>query len=135
VRRPAPSAELPSKPCGECRELASLCEAARTPDRRLDAQIAMAIFPGLADMEQLEVAVWRHADGSRIRALRYSERKAAASTLVPPGYWIETDPDSRDRIWVYGPRSDDAASARHAIEPLAIAAACLRMRARLDAMR
>lgn len=92
------------------------------------------MFPGLADLDEVEIAVWRHGDGSRIRALRYSGEKAAATTLVPPGHWIESDPDLHDRIWIYGPHGDDAVSARHVLEPLAISAACLRMHARIKEM-
>ena len=107
----------------ECRDLAQLCEAANAANRELDGRIARTIFPGLADLEELGIAVWRHADGSRVRALRYSGEKAAAATLVPPGHWMERDPDLQDRIWIYGPRSDDGVSARHVLEPLAISAA------------
>lgn len=119
----------------ELREIAHLCEVAKVADRELDACIALAIFPGLAALERIEIAVWRHSDGSRIRALRYSDNKAAAATLLPAGHWLETDPDATDRIWVYGPRTDDAVSARHVSEALAIAAACLRMHGRLKAKR
>jgi len=115
----------------ECRDLAHVCEATSAASRELDERIARTIFPGLADLEEVEIAVWRHGDGSRVRALRYSGDKAAAATLVPPGHWVERDADLQDRIWIFGPGSDDAVSARHVLEPLAISAACLRMHARL----
>jgi len=118
----------------ECRDLAHLCEATSAASRELDELIARTIFPGLADLEEVEMAVWRHGDGSRVRALRYSGDKAAAATLVPPGHWVERDADLQDRIWIFGPGSDDAVSARHVLEPLAISAACLRMHARLKGM-
>jgi hypothetical protein len=47
---------------------------------------------------------------------------------------MERDANLPDRIWIYGPGSDDAVSARHVLEPLAISAACLRMHARLKGM-
>ncbi|MEV9241985.1 hypothetical protein AB0153_26480, partial [Klebsiella pneumoniae] len=92
----------------ECRDLAHLCEATSAASRELDERIARTIFPGLADLEEVEIAVWRHGDGSRVRALRYSGDKAAAATLVPPGHWVERDVDLQDRIWIFGPGSDDA---------------------------
>ncbi|MBP2278649.1 hypothetical protein [Sphingomonas sp. PL20] len=118
----------------ECRDLAHLCEATSAASRELDGRIARTVFPGLVDLEELEIAVWRYGDGSRVRALRYSGEKAAAATLVPPGHWMERDANLPDRIWIYGPGSDDAVSARHVLEPLAISAACLRMHARLKGM-
>ncbi|AYJ84623.1 hypothetical protein D3Y57_00515 (plasmid) [Sphingomonas paeninsulae] len=114
-------------------ELAQLCEGASAADRELDARIARAMFPGLADLHPLEIAVWRHGDGSRIRALRYSADKNAAMTLVPIGHWIEADAGLRGHVWVYGPRGDEAVSANHDLEPLAISAACLRSHARAKA--
>ena len=117
-----------------CRDLAQHCEASGAASRELDGRIARTVFPGLVDLEELEIAVWRYGDGSRVRALRYSGEKAAAATLVPPGHWMERDADLPDRIWIYGPCSDDAVSARHVLEPLAISAACLRMHARLKGM-
>lgn len=116
------------------RELARTCEAARGADRALDAQIALAMFPDLAGLKSIAVAIWKHPDGSRIRALRYSFTSEAASTLVPAGHWVERDPDAPHRIWIYGPRSDDAASGQHAEQPLAIGAAALRSRARAAAI-
>ena len=113
----------------EFQDLARLCEVAAAADRELDARIACAVFPGLAHLARLDIAVWSHDDGSRIRALRYTGEPAAAAMLVPPGHWIEADHDWHDCVWLYGPGSDDALSARHAHRPLAISAVCLRMRA------
>ena len=118
----------------ELHEIAHLCEIATVADRGLDARIALVMFPGLAALEKIEVAVWRYSDGSRIRALRYSADETAPASLLPAGHWLETDPDAPDRIWVYGPYFGDAVSARHVLKALTIAAACMRTRARLKAM-
>lgn len=65
-----------------------LCQMSDGPSRILDMDIAFAIFPGLRDLPLIHVGVWQHPDGSRVRALRYSSSEAAASTLVPSGYWV-----------------------------------------------
>ncbi|MDE1918413.1 MAG: hypothetical protein KGJ57_17800 [Sphingomonadales bacterium] len=117
----------------ELHEIVHLCEIATVADRELDARIALAIFPRLAVLEKIGVGVWRHSDGSRIRALRYSADETAAASLLPAGHWLEADPDALDRVWVYGPCSGDEVSARHVSKALAIAAACMHMRAKLKA--
>ena len=122
-------AAITFKQAKEFHDLARLCDVAAAADRELDARIACAVFPGLVHLARLDIAVWSHDDGSRIRALRYTGEQAAAATLVPPGHWIEADPDLHDCVWLYGPGSDDALSARHVHRPLAITAVCLRMRA------
>lgn len=65
------------------------CQHAAEPSRALDAQIALAVFPALADLPAVDEGIWAHPDGTRVRALRYSACRTAATTLVPPGCWIE----------------------------------------------
>jgi hypothetical protein len=113
-------------------EIADLCVAGSAGRRTLDARIALVMFPGLADLRQIGIAVWQHPDGSRVRALRYSDRQSAATTLVPTGCWIEMDREVDYCVSVYGPRPQEVVSARHISEPLAIAAACLRVHARME---
>lgn len=107
-------------------DVAHACEAASGPDRQLDARIAIAVFPVLRDLPRLDIGVWQHFDGSRVRALRYSFTRTAAAMLVPARHWIEPDPIDPNRIWIHGEEPGDAASARHPLTPLAISAAALR---------
>lgn len=65
------------------------CAGASAGDRQLDAIIASAVFPALTSLPVLDTAVWRHEDGIRVRALRYSSSLSAATTLVPAGCWLE----------------------------------------------
>lgn len=65
------------------------CQLARLPSRLLDAQIALAVFPALADLKVIEAGVWRQDDGAPARALRYPSSRFAAATLVPTGCWLE----------------------------------------------
>lgn len=65
------------------------CASASAADRQLDAIIASAVFPALTSLPVLDTAVWRHEDGTRVRALRYSDSRSAATTLVPAGCWLE----------------------------------------------
>lgn len=67
------------------------CQRAITPSRVLDGEIALAVFPALIELPRIEAGIWSQADGTRVRALRYSEACSAAATLVPPGFWIEKD--------------------------------------------
>lgn len=67
------------------------CQRAVAPSRALDSQIALAVFPGLRELAAVEEGIWTHADGTRVRALRYSASRMAASTLLPLGCWIEPD--------------------------------------------
>lgn len=67
------------------------CQRAITPSRALDGEIALAVFPALIELPRVEAGIWSHADGTRVRALRYSEVRSAAATLVPPGCWIEEE--------------------------------------------
>src|SRR3546814_4777608 len=113
------------------RSTADACEAARVADRRLDVRIALAIFPGLRELSQIEAAVWHHPDGSRVRALRYSSSVSAAATLVPPGHWLEQVTSPADSARIHGPDNDSPATARNALPALAISAAALRAWSRL----
>ncbi len=108
---------------GPLRAAIRACEAARAPDRALDALIAVAVFPALAGLAAIDEAVWRHDDGSRVRALRYSDSRTAAATLVPPGHWIEA---ADDGIAVVG----DAGEWRgaHDVEAIALCLAALHAR-------
>ena len=99
------------------------CRLARLPSRLLDAQIALAVFPALADLTVIEAGVWRQDDGAPARALRYSSSRFAASTLVPTGFWLEdrgfdTCVCGVSREWL----------GVHAIEALAICIAALHAR-------
>jgi hypothetical protein len=107
-------------------ELADVIESFGEPDRQLDARIAVAIFPALGDLPRIDEAVWQHPDGSRVRAPRYTYTRAAASTLVPPGHWLEQDSKLCDRFWIHGPGADDKVSAINSFPGLAISAAALR---------
>jgi hypothetical protein len=105
------------------RDAVVACEAARAPSRRLDARIAVAVFPGLATLPVLGEGVWRHADGSRVLALRYSSSRPAATSLMPPGWWIES---SAGDVTVAGPAGN--ASGAHPVEAIALCIAALRAR-------
>lgn len=105
-----------------CAAMAACARAIRG-DRQLDAMIAMAVFPGLAELRELGGGVWQHPDGSRVRALRYSSSATAARTLVPPGHWIET---TGSGVIIAG--AEGAWSGRHPIEAIAICLAALRAR-------
>lgn len=111
-------------------ELAYRCIAAGEPSRELDAKIAMGVFPELRKFVVLTPGVWAHADGGRVRALRYSGSFAAAASLVPAGDWFEEETGPRHRILVHSHRlSLPPASATHAVAALALAAAALLARA------
>lgn len=109
--------------------VASACESASSDDRALDALIALAVFPGLAGLARVEAGVWLHADGARIRALRYTSDRTAAATLVPGGHWIEIDPANFHRAWIHGPLSGSSCSALNPLPALALTAAALRAQA------
>jgi len=99
------------------------CRHAGAPDRHLDARIALAVFPVLGELPMLSKGVWRHSDGSRVRALRYSASCAAAGTLVPAGCWLEVRAGEAQIIGDQG-----AWSGFHSIEAIAICIAALRAR-------
>lgn len=67
------------------------CVRATAPGRGLDMRIALAVFPALCELVPVDEGVWRQADGTHARALRYSASRSAALTLVPPGYWLEAE--------------------------------------------
>lgn len=99
------------------------CLAATAPSRELDAAIGKAIFPALADLEELEPGIWRQQDGSRVRALNYSRTWSAAATLVPAGCWIEND-----CLDVIVMSADDTSRGTHDILTIALCLAALRAR-------
>ncbi|QKR98522.1 hypothetical protein F9288_01835 [Sphingomonas sp. CL5.1] len=102
------------------------CERAEEPGRALDTLIALAVFPALARLPAIEEGIWRGEDGARVRALNYSQSRTAASTLVPPGHWLE---EHDGAFIVTGERREWLAA--HPIETLAICLAALRARAAL----
>lgn len=99
------------------------CQRAGGPSRQLDAQIALAVFPALAGLPAVDEAIWQQGDGTRVRALRYSAARTAATTLVPPGCWIDTD--TRQSI-VCGAHGEWAGT--HEAEAIALCIAALSAR-------
>lgn len=100
------------------------CRIARAASRALDGEIALATFPSLNDLVRIDAGVWRQRDGSRVRALRYSELRQAAATLVPAGCWVE---DRQHGIVVSGALGDWFGE--HPLEPVALCIAALEARA------
>ena len=96
------------------------CQRAAAPGRALDAYIACAVFPALGELAIVGLGIWLHPDGIRVRALRYSASCTAATTLVPPGCWIEP---SRSRTIVAGAQGEWAGT--HQIDALALCIAAL----------
>lgn len=110
--------------------LADRVEAAGAADRALDAEIAMAVFPPLRALRAVSPGVWIDAEGGRVRALRYSESRTAATTLVPVGHWLAGPVDDGDPVTIHSPDEDaPTATASGASAALAITAAALRARA------
>jgi hypothetical protein len=107
-------------------QLADVIESFGAPDRQLDARIAAAVFPALSSLPRIDEAVWQHADGSRVRALRYTFAIEAAMTLIPSGHWLEQDTGLPGRFWVYGSGAGDNVSATNSLPALAVSAAALR---------
>ncbi|MGH6780659.1 MAG: hypothetical protein ACREB5_00945 [Sphingomonadaceae bacterium] len=103
---------------------ADACEHAACATRDLDVRIALAVFPSLRDLPAVDEAVWRDPDGMRVRALHYSSSTVAASTLVPPGCWIEWDGDEVRIL-----NGFCIGRSRHSVKSLALSAAALRARA------
>ena len=99
------------------------CEHARQPSRNLDAQIALAVFPALADLRRSADGTWLDAEGKRIQALRYSTSYKAATTLVPAGCWIEEDGGQYTIIGAEG-----SWSGSHPVNAIALCLAALRAR-------
>lgn len=108
---------------------AAACEVAAWPDRLLDARIALAVFPAMRLLPVIAVAIWRHPDGSRIRALNYTSSPFSAMTLLPSGHWLEKEPSPSLVFWARSLDSIDDVSGNHTVSALAIAAALLRARA------
>lgn len=104
--------------------LIEACRNATGPDRSLDATIALAVFPALADLQQVGPAIWRQQDGTRVRAMRYSATVGAASSLVPAGCWVEA---ANDRVTVFGPTGEWIGA--HRLEAIALCIAALTARA------
>ncbi len=107
------------------RRVISSCLAATAPSRELDAAICRAIFPALADLEELEPGIWRQRDGNRVRALNYTRTWSAAATLVPAGCWIE-----HDCLDVIVMSTEGASRGTHDILTIALCLAALRARVR-----
>lgn len=101
------------------------CLAAAAPSRELDAAIGKAIFPALADLEELAPGIWRQQDGSRVRALNYTRTWSSAASLVPAGCWIE-----HDCLDVIVMSARDASRGTHDILTIALCVAALRARMR-----
>ena len=99
------------------------CRRTAAPSRHLDAQIALAVFPALAGLPTVDEAIWLQEDGTRVRALRYSTARTAATTLVPSGCWIDTD--TRGSI-VCGAHGEWTGA--HEIEAIALCIAALSAR-------
>lgn len=100
------------------------CERSHGPSRELDAKIAIAVFPALAELPELGPGIWQNADGSRVRALHYSSVWKAAATLPPAGHWIDKD---EGLVSVSGP--DGVWTAHHPNQTIALCLASLRSRA------
>lgn len=99
------------------------CKGADRSSRELDAGIALAVFPSLAELTSIEAGVWRQADGTHARALRYSSSREAAASIVPPGCWIESGPG---RPRVAGPAGEWDGS--HEVRAIALCIAALSAR-------
>ena len=100
------------------------CQKATAPSRELDSRIAMAVFPALIALPVVEAGIWLQQDGTRVRALRYSEARSAAATLVPAGCWI----DNNDwGIIVSGANGEWTGTHPHKAISLCIAALCARI--------
>ncbi|MHB9879035.1 hypothetical protein ACSMXM_05165 [Pacificimonas sp. ICDLI1SI03] len=106
----------------------ALCARARAADRRLDVIIATAVFPALARLAVLNTGVWQHDDGTRVRALRYSASRSAASTLVPIGCWLEESDSGAAKV----SGADSEWDGVHSVEEIAICIAALRARMDID---
>jgi|TARA_R100000501_G_C2630870_1_gene126515 hypothetical protein len=104
------------------------CTRARAADRRLDVIIATAVFPALTRLAVLDTGVWQHDDGTRVRALRYSASRSAASTLVPIGCWLEEGDSGAARV----SGADGEWDGLHSVEEIAICIAALRARMDVD---
>lgn len=107
------------------------CAGASAADRQLDAIIASAVFPALISLPVLDTAVWRHEDGTRVRALRYSGSRSAATTLVPAGCWLEDGGNGIARVC--GPEGEWEGI--HSVGEIAICIAALKARINVASSR
>jgi hypothetical protein len=110
--------------------LADRVEAAAGADRALDAEIAMAVFPPLRALQAVSPGIWIDEAGGRVRALRYTGSRTAATTLVPIGHWLMGTIDDGEPVTIHSP--DENAPVATGCNPsaaLSIAAAALRARA------
>ena len=104
-------------------EAIEACKAATAASRQLDALIAMAVFPALTELSGVEAGIWRQDNGARVRALLYSSSQSAATTLIPPGCWIEM---AQGDVIVLGTRGEWHGS--HPIDAIALCIAALNAR-------
>jgi len=100
------------------------CARASAADRQLDVIIATMVFPALTRLPVLATGVWRHEDGTRVRALRYSASRSAATTLVPTGCWLEEGVSGAARVC----GADGEWEGNHSVEEIAICMAALKAR-------
>ncbi len=63
-------------------------EAARGPDRELDAEITCAAYPELALKWCDKTEAFHTPQGQRVRVLPYTGSLDAAATLVPSGWFV-----------------------------------------------
>lgn len=108
--------------------LADICDIAIGPSRELDAQIALALYPALLTLDEVECGVWLGPKGSPITAPRYSFCSTAAGSLVPDGCQLTST--AKRPIEIVSPHGGAPIGAGyHRDETLAILAAALRAHA------
>lgn len=110
--------------------LADICDIAIGPSRELDAQIALALYPGLLDLKEAKCGVWLEPDGNPITAPRYSSCPIAAKALVPEGCRIAREPKRPIEI-LAAHGGEPVGTGYHRDDALAILAAALRAHAAL----
>ena len=115
---------VPDPTCSALIAAIAVCSRATAAHRQLDAIIASAVFPALGNLPVLGTGVWRHEDGSRVRALRYTASRAAATTLVPAGCWLEDGGHGAARVC--GEKGEWEGI--HSVEEIAICMAALEAR-------
>src|SRR3546814_5599772 len=82
----------------------------------------------LCSLPVLDTAIWRHEDGTRVRALRYSASHAAATALVPAGCWLEDQGNGAARVC----GADGEWEGIHSVKEIAICIAALKARIDVD---